>query len=200
MKKISLLTNFVAACALVTLISGCSCSDSNKTAPKNNNNQVAAVGSLEMKESQTVKSAIANVKGTKDSKITGKVTFTQQPNGVLIVADVDGLAPGKHGFHVHEHGDCGGSDAMAAGGHFNPTNKKHGGPDDADRHVGDFGNIVVDAKGHGHYDRLDKVISLNGKDTIVGRSIIIHADADDFVTQPTGNSGARVACGIIEIK
>jgi superoxide dismutase, Cu-Zn family len=198
MKKRSILSNLVAGCALVILISGCACSDSRK--PTTRSNEIAAVGSLETKETKDVKSAFVNVKGFKDNKITGKITFTQQPDGVLIVGDVDGLTPGKHGFHVHEHGDCSASDGSSAGAHFNPTNKKHGGPDDPDRHVGDLGNMVADANGHAHYQRVDKVISLNGKDTIVGLSIIIHADEDDYKTQPTGASGTKIACGIIEAK
>lgn len=148
--------------------------------------------------SKNITEAIVNVHGVGDSKVSGKITFTKVTGGIRIVGDVDGLKPGEHGFHVHEHGDCGGKDGAAAGGHFNPTNKPHGGPDSPERHVGDLGNLVADEKGHAHYDRIDKVIALDGKDTIVGRSIVIHADRDDFTTQPTGASGARIGCGIIE--
>jgi Cu-Zn family superoxide dismutase len=126
------------------------------------------------------------------------VTFTKVPGGINIVADVDGLKPGKHGFHVHEHGDCSGTDGMKAGGHFNPTNSKHGGPDSPERHVGDFGNLEADENGHAHYERVDKLITFEGTNSILGKSIIIHADPDDYVTQPTGNAGARIGCGKIE--
>jgi Cu-Zn family superoxide dismutase len=113
------------------------------------------------------------------------------------VADVDGLSPGKHGFHVHEFGDCSG-DGSATGSHFNPTNSKHGGPDSRERHVGDLGNLVADETGYAHYERVDKIISLEGENSILGRSIVIHADPDDYTTQPTGASGTKIACGVIE--
>jgi Cu-Zn family superoxide dismutase len=146
----------------------------------------------------TVTKAVAVLHPTEGNKVEGTVTFTAVEGGVLIVADVKNLTPGKHGFHVHEHGDCSAHDASSAGGHFNPTKTKHGGPDSAERHVGDFGNLEANQDGVAHYERIDKIISLNGPDTIVKRSIVVHADADDLVTQPTGNSGARVACGVIE--
>jgi Cu-Zn family superoxide dismutase len=181
-------------------LTGCACTDNRKPeADKNKDqkNEVADAGIMTAK-ADVITEAFAIVNPIDDSKVKGKITFTQVPGGVKIVADVDGLKPGDHGFHVHEHGDCGGEHGNSAGGHFNPTNKKHGGPDSAERHVGDFGNITADEKGHGHYERVDRVISLNGAQSIVGRSIIIHADKDDLTTQPTGNSGARVACGKIE--
>lgn len=152
----------------------------------------------EEKTDDTVKKATAIVHPTKGNNVSGKVDFIAEEGGVRIIADIKGLKPGKHGFHAHEHGDCSAPDASSAGGHFNPTNKKHGGPDSAERHAGDFGNLEADENGIAHYDRLDKVLELNGKNSVVGKSVVIHADADDFVTQPTGNSGARVACGHIE--
>ena len=142
--------------------------------------------------------AVAHIHPYQDHKISGLVTFTKVPEGILIVADVDGLKPGKHGFHVHEHGDCGGTDGMKAGGHFNPTHTKHGGPDSAERHVGDFGNLDADRNGHAHYERVDTLIAFEGENSILERSIIIHADPDDLVSQPTGNSGPRIACGKVE--
>ncbi|GAB4233042.1 MAG: hypothetical protein Tsb0021_11860 [Chlamydiales bacterium] len=144
-------------------------------------------------------SARAVVEPAKGSNISGIVTFTEVDNGVLVVADIKGLKPGKHGFHVHEHGDCSSPDFTSAGGHFNPTNKKHGGPDSAERHVGDLGNIEAKQDGTAHYERVDQVIELSGPNSIVGKSILIHADEDDLVSQPTGNAGARIGCGIIEL-
>ncbi len=142
-----------------------------------------------------VKEAFVLIQPIDNSNVSGKVTFTEVPGGVKIVADIDGLKSGEHGFHIHEHGDCSGHDGSAAASHYNLTHKKHGGPDNPERHLGDFVNIVADQNGHGHYEHLDKDLNLN---SIIGRSIIIHADRDDLITQPTGNSGARIACGIIE--
>lgn len=190
--------------SLLTLtLTGCACTDSRKPEANNrkekqNDQEVAQVTTLQSPKSSTLK-ATAVVKPYQDNKVSGLVTFTKVPNGIKIVADIEGLKPGKHGFHVHEHGDCSGNDGMKAGGHFNPTHSKHGGPDSAERHVGDFGNLEADAKGYAHYERVDNLISLEGENSIVGRSIMIHADPDDFVTQPTGNSGPRIACGKIEL-
>lgn len=147
---------------------------------------------------KTVKEAIAYIKPVEGNPLRGKVVFTQVDNGVRVVADVEGLTPGEHGFHVHEHGDCGGKGAEGAGSHYNPTNKKHGGPDSAERHVGDLGNLDADETGYAHYERVDSIIELSGPHSIVGRSVIVHADRDDYTTQPTGNAGAKIGCGVIE--
>jgi Cu-Zn family superoxide dismutase len=144
-----------------------------------------------------VSKAFCVVNAKSDSEVVGAVTFTEVEGGVRIIADIGGLTPGKHGFHIHEHGDCSAPDATSAGGHFNPTKKKHGGPDSAERHVGDLGNIEANDQGLAHYDRVDNVISLNGKESIIGKSIIIHSDPDDLVSDPTGNAGKRLACGEI---
>ncbi len=144
-----------------------------------------------------VRSAKSTLMPTKGNSVTGEVIFTAVNDGVRVVANIQGLTPGDHGFHVHEFGDCSAPDASSAGAHFNPTNKHHGSPESEDRHVGDLGNITADENGKGHYDRVDKIIKLNGQNNIVGRSVIVHANADDFVTQPAGNAGAKVACGVI---
>jgi Cu-Zn family superoxide dismutase len=107
------------------------------------------------------------------------------------------LKPGKHGIHVHEKGDCSAPDAASAGAHFNPTNQHHGGPMTAEHHAGDFGNIEADASGKAHVDWKGKM-SLSGADSIIGRSLVVHEKEDDLKTDPSGNSGARQACGVIE--
>lgn len=147
-----------------------------------------------------IKEAVAVLYPTKGNSVTGVVTFVQQENGVLINASVQGLTPGKHAFHIHEFGDCSCDDAVCAGEHFDIGNNKHGAPDSAQRHTGDLGNLEADVEGNAQYSRLDSVIALSGRYSIIGRSVIIHVQEDDFVTQPTGNAGARVACGVIGIK
>ncbi len=146
-----------------------------------------------------VTKAICVVQALGDSKVAGKVVFTQHKDGVEIVAELTGLTPGEHGFHVHEFGDCSMMDGTCAGGHFNPTGAPHGGPDDAKRHAGDFGNIKADDSGKATYKRVDKLIALNGPNSIIGRSIIVHAKADDLKTQPSGDAGPRIGCGVIGI-
>jgi len=187
-------------------VTSCACTDpvkpqangQDKNNEKNHStHEVAQLDTLNIVNT-SITQAVAEVSPYKDSKISGRVTFKKVPGGIKIVADVDGLTPGKHGFHVHEVGDCSGEDGMKAGAHFNPTHRKHGGPDSPERHVGDLGNLEADANGHAHYERLDKIIAFEGENSILGLSIIIHADPDDLITQPTGNSGARIACGKIE--
>ncbi len=142
-------------------------------------------------------SAILNP--TKGNKAHGNIVFTNVEAGVLIVADIEGLTPGEHGFHIHEKGDCSAPDASSAGDHFNPTQKSHGGPIQANRHVGDLGNIVADDQGNAHYERVDEVVSLEGENSIVGRSVIVHENRDDLVSQPSGDAGKRLACGVIKV-
>lgn len=145
-----------------------------------------------------VTKAVCMVHPLGDSKAKGKVTFTKQADGVMVTAEVSGLTPGDHGFHVHEWGDASSPDGASAGGHFNPTHKQHGRPDANDRHAGDFGNLTADAQGNAKYSRVDKAMTLEGPTSVIGRSIIIHANPDDF-SQPTGNAGGRVAVGVIGI-
>lgn len=145
-----------------------------------------------------ITSARSTLHPTKGNHVTGTVTFTTVDGGIRVVADLEGLKPGEHGFHVHEFGDCSAPDGSSAGGHFNPTKKEHGSPTQSERHVGDLGNITADADGKAHYDRVDSVIKLNGPESIVGRSIVVHEKIDDYVSQPTGNAGGRLACGVIE--
>lgn len=145
-----------------------------------------------------VTKAVAVLQPTANNSVTGTVTFTQMEDHVHVVADLAGLTPGVHGFHVHEKGDCSAPDATSAGGHFNPSAMQHSAPDSAMRHMGDLGNIVADSTGAAQLDYMDMHLALNGENSIIGKAVIVHADPDDFTTQPTGNAGARVACGVIE--
>ena len=143
--------------------------------------------------------AIAVLHPTSGNTVAGSVTFIKSGDEIKVVADITGLTPGKHGFHIHEFGDCSSSDGNSAGGHFNPTHKAHGAPDASDRHAGDLGNIEADASGKAHLEWSDKVMKLSGADSIVGHAVIVHEKADDLKTQPTGNAGGRLACGVIGV-
>ena len=145
---------------------------------------------------QDITRASATLESKSGSQVTGTVTFTKTGDEVRVVADIQGLKPGKHGFHIHEKGDCSAADAASAGGHFNPTDQHHGGPATAEHHTGDLGNIEADASGKAHLDWKGKM-SLNGPDSIIGKSIVVHEKEDDLKSDPAGNSGARVACGVI---
>ncbi|AKU14460.1 Superoxide dismutase (Cu-Zn) [Azoarcus sp. CIB] len=143
--------------------------------------------------------AEASLAPTKGNSASGMVKFTEVDGGVVIDASVTGLSPGKHGFHIHEQGDCSAPDATSAGGHFNPTGKPHGDPAKGDHHLGDMPMLVADANGDATFGTILEGLTISGKakGNIVGRGLIVHAAPDDFTTQPTGNSGARVACGVI---
>jgi len=143
-------------------------------------------------------SATAEVNPTEGNEVSGTVIFTVVEGKVRIHAEISGLTPGKHGFHVHEVGDCSDPAGKSAGGHFNPEGMDHGGPHDAIRHVGDLGNLEADENGVAVMDTEDTLVALEGPNSVIGRSVIIHADADDLSSQPTGAAGARVACGEIE--
>src|SRR5256885_970870 len=145
---------------------------------------------------QDVTKATCKLESKSGSQVTGTVTFTKSGDDVQVVADITGLKPGKHGFHIHEKGDCSAPDAASAGAHFNPAMKHHGGPDTLDHHTGDLGNITADASGKAHLDWKGN-LSLTGKDSIIGKSVVVHEKEDDLKTDPSGNSGSRVACGAI---
>src|SRR5438132_2131831 len=147
---------------------------------------------------QETTKAIAVLHPTAGNNVTGSVTFTQSGEVVLVVADITGLTPGKHGFHIHEFGDCSAADASSAGGHFNPMKKPHGAPDAAERHEGDLGNIEADSTGKAHLELKDKMLKLSGENSILGRGVIVHEKVDDW-SQPTGNAGSRQACGVIGV-
>jgi Cu-Zn family superoxide dismutase len=143
--------------------------------------------------------AVAALNPTRDSGARGTVTFTRVAGGVRVVARIEGLAPGLHGFHVHEFGDCSASDGASAGAHFNPGGSPHAGPADAARHTGDLGNVEADAQGVASVDYVDAKASFEGEHSILGRGVIVHAAPDDLKTQPTGNAGGRLACGVIGV-
>ena len=142
--------------------------------------------------------ATAKLEPTTGNTANGTVTFTQRGDKVRVNAKVAGLTPGGHGFHIHEKGDCSSGDGMSSGGHFNPRGKPHAVHTTPDRHTGDMPMLVADASGNATLViELDVMTIGSGETNIVGRGLIVHMDPDDFATQPTGNSGARVACGVI---
>ncbi|KAG4069125.1 hypothetical protein HA402_008436 [Bradysia odoriphaga] len=136
--------------------------------------------------------------------VKGVVYFVQNGDSVSVTGEVSGLAPGLHGFHVHEFGDNT-NGCMSAGPHFNLNSQEHGGPTDAVRHTGDLGNVEANDNGVAKINITDKQISLVGNSSIVGRTVVVHADVDDLgkggheLSKTTGNAGARLGCGVIGI-
>lgn len=154
---------------------------------------------IPVNEGRDITKAIAVIHPTEGNEAHGIVTFTKVDTGIQITADIKGLSPGKHGFHIHEYGDCSAPDATSAGGHFNPDNTEHGAPDDITRHVGDLGNLDAGEDGSAYYERIDTFVSFSGPHSIIGLAVVIHAGEDDFTSQPSGNAGPRVGCGVIGI-
>lgn len=144
-----------------------------------------------------VTEAICEVTPTEGNTVKGTVIFRQTNEGVRIITDLTGLTPGKHGFHVHEFGDCSAPDGTSAGGHFNPGSQRHGALMDRERHAGDMGNIIADADGNAKMEFTDKMMTLNGEKSILNKGLIVHKDRDDLTTQPTGNARPREGCGVI---
>ena len=144
--------------------------------------------------------AVAQMEPTKGNTASGTVTFEQRGSKVVVTADLRGLGPNaEHGFHVHEKGDCSSGDGMSAGGHFNPKGAPHGAPGAGPHHAGDMPMLKADATGAAKLAwEADDLTVTDGPASVVGRGVIVHRDPDDFKTQPTGNSGARIACGVVK--
>jgi Cu-Zn family superoxide dismutase len=149
--------------------------------------------------SQPAARASATIESRSGSTLGGTATFTEQKGGVLVEIVVHRAPPGWHAVHVHEKGDCSAADASSAGGHFNPASKSHGSPHAPEHHAGDLGNLWVDAQGEGHHVLLMPDLTVqDGPSSVRGRAIIVHTGVDDLVTQPTGNAGGRIGCGVIQ--
>jgi len=144
--------------------------------------------------------ATAQLQPTKGNKTIGEATFEQRGDKVQVWIYVQGLKPGQeHGLHIHEVGDCSSGDGMSAKGHFNPFGKPHGDPKSGERHAGDLPALKAAKNGRAKVEALVDTISVTpGPGSIIGRALIVHADPDDYKTQPTGNAGARLACGVIQ--
>ena len=148
----------------------------------------------------TLDAARVNLASASGSLVSGKLSLMPMGDGVHLTGEIGGLKPNSsHGIHIHEKGDCSAADASSAGGHFNPATQPHGKVDTATHHGGDMNNISADASGVATVNIHAKGVVLGGgaANDAVGRAVIVHADPDDYISQPSGNAGARVACGVI---
>lgn len=148
-------------------------------------------------EGPKINRAIAVLHPIGDSDVTGMVTFEKAENGSKISADINGLSDKNHGFHIHQYGDCSAPDGSSAGGHFNPDDMKHNSRDAGNRHVGDMGNLV--GEGNNQITTLSYTDDNIYLEEIIGRGVIIHAGEDDLTSQPSGDAGERIACGVIGV-
>jgi superoxide dismutase, Cu-Zn family len=174
----------LGACAAVALVAGCTTSgpagSSKGGAPRLH--------------------ATAALYPTKGNVAIGTVLFSEEDGKVIVLVDMHGLPPGLHGFHLHEKGDCSAPDAMSAGGHFNPDGDPHG-PQSGPHHAGDFPALKADESGVAKAMFTVSGLTVSaGPHSVVGKALIVHRDPDDYTTQPTGNSGARIACGVVALR
>lgn len=158
-----------------------------------------ALGACANTNTSTGPSATAKLQSTRGNTATGSVNFSQNGDRVVVSGLVSGLkANAEHGFHLHEKGDCSSEDGMSAGGHFNPDSQPHGNHASVSHHAGDLPSLKADAGGVAKFSFESKTIAVgSGTNDIVGRALIVHRDPDDFTTQPTGNSGPRLACAVV---
>ena len=147
------------------------------------------------------RAASAALEPTEGNEARGNLRFEVADGYVHVTGQVTGLTPGaEHGFHVHETGDCSAPDGTSAGGHFKPDDSDHGRAGEGEHHVGDSDNLMANDEGVADVDRQlhGATIGDGAAGDIVGKGVIVHAGADDYVSQPTGDAGARLACGVIE--
>ncbi|MCG9128696.1 superoxide dismutase family protein [Candidatus Poribacteria bacterium] len=151
--------------------------------------------------SSTSKQAIATINSASDSNLNGIATFTQVGQTVMFRVEIQNGSPGQHAVHIHENGDCSSPDGKSAGGHWNPTNVAHGKWGEGEFHLGDIGNIDVGEDGTGSIELSTELweIGTGSIRDIVGKGMIVHAGTDDYTSQPSGNAGIRIGCGVIEL-
>ncbi|GAB3010242.1 hypothetical protein GCM10027284_31070 [Cyclobacterium sediminis] len=179
--------------------------------PGANNSEESATDRIEITENQmdnmesetdtAEQSAMAVLSGANGSEVSGTATFNQTAEGkVKLVLSVNNLSTGKHAVHLHENGDCSAADATSAGGHWNPEGEEHGKRGEGEFHAGDINNLTVGEDGLGSLVMVVDGWSIgDGQDSdILNKAVIIHAEADDFTSQPSGDAGSRVACGVIQ--
>jgi len=142
--------------------------------------------------------ATAILQAKSGSTLQGSVNFSQVGEKVFVTGTFSGLKPNsEQGIHIHEKGDCSALDASSAGGHYNPSNMQHGKYTTLNHHAGDMPNIISDANGNSYYRATFRDFTLLGENYIIGRAVVVHRDPDDYQTQPAGNSGPRIGCGLI---
>jgi Cu-Zn family superoxide dismutase len=192
---------WAAALGTALLLGACGSAPDKSAASSTGAPATAAQASMTTAPAGRAIEAVARLQPTQGSQVSGSLRFIPQGDGsVRVQGMIQGLAPNsEHGFHVHEKGDCSSPDGLSAGGHFNPTGQAHGRFDSAAHHTGDLPSLKADAQGRASVDFISRGLALDqGPTSVLGRGLIVHKDPDDYTTQPTGNSGARLACAVIQ--
>jgi Cu-Zn family superoxide dismutase len=161
-----------------------------------------ASGKMKGLSAKPTQDAVATLASKSGSQVKGTAVFSDRQGKITLHLTIEGAEPGVHAVHIHDTGDCSAADGMSAGGHWNPTADSHGKWGGEHFHRGDIGNVEVGADGKGTFSLFTDKWTIGGAPAtdIIGHALIVHAKADDFTTQPTGNAGGRVACGVIEKK
>ncbi|HEY1071191.1 superoxide dismutase family protein [Thermomonas sp.] len=183
----------LSSTAIIAGLAGCASAPRSGEAPPRDTPPASA---------SNARQAVANLASASGSLVSGRLMVVPMGRGVHLTGEIGGLQPGSsHGFHIHEKGDCSAADASSAGGHFNPAAQPHGRAGHGAHHAGDADNLVADANGVARVDVHVDGVTLGGgaANDIAGRAIVVHAAADDYSSQPAGNAGARVACGVIRV-
>lgn len=191
-------THLTLAIGLTVLLAACS--REQPTGAPRQPDETTAAPAEKTTAAEASPEAVAQIAPTQGNTVTGALALAQSPQGVHISGTIQGLKPdAEFGFHVHEKGDCSAPDGSSAGGHFNPTQAQHGNPTGPSHHAGDMPNIKSNAEGVAQVDTTEAGTSLHGDPgmDLMGKAIVVHESPDDYATQPSGNSGKRVACGVI---
>lgn len=194
----SLLVSALAS-ALLTL-GGCASTADSPSSDASTATPAATAGPSATPAAASVASATANMSAASGSLVSGKLTLRPVANGVQVSGQIGGMTANRpQAFHIHEKGDCSAADASSAGGHFNPTAQPHGRASHGAHHLGDNDNLVSNGEGVVTVNTVFQGVTLGGggANDVVGKAIVVHAAADDYTSQPAGNAGARVACGVI---
>jgi Cu-Zn family superoxide dismutase len=189
--------HLVSVCVAASLLAACG---QKQEAPPPADSQATATPSTPpAAEPEPAAGASAQVAATQGHNVTGSLTVSPMGEGVHFIGTLQGLPPnGEFGFHVHEKGDCSAPDASSAGAHLNPAGAVHG-PQDGPHHAGDMPNVKSDAQGNAQINAHVNGLTIGdgGATDVIGKAVVVHEKADDYKTQPSGDSGARVACGVI---
>ena len=211
MNKVQIMKSirYVQLVALLALAAGCQPGEPEQPEPEAGRAAADTAEPAERVAEQTTterqaaaqRVAVAEISATEGHETAGSVKFTSEGDAVRVQGRITGLEPGPHGLHIHANGDCRAPDASSAGEHFSPDDDPHGSPRDlpGEHHVGDLGNIVADEDGAAEVVTEDPEIRLSGPESVVGKAVIVHAERDDLESQPSGDAGARVGCGVIRM-
>lgn len=189
--------SLIPLCSAAFLLAACGPRDEAPTAPTG-----PAAPDAPAMPSFTSHEGRVNLAPTQGHNASGTLTLRAEGDAVRLTGSLQGLPPnGEFGFHIHEYGDCSAPDASSAGNHFNPSAKPHGNPSGMDHHAGDMMNVKSDAEGKAEVSAYASGVTLNtgNPDDVLGKAVVLHEKADDYATQPSGNSGARIACGVIAL-